>query len=407
MSLRAFGWLLVALFAHEVRAEALAIVNGKVVTLDQAGTLERGTVLVRAGRIVAVGRDLPVPADARVIDAAGGWVTPGLFHPFSHLGLVEVFAFANANDAQHRDAPHGPGLEVHHGLNPEVTGLAAARAAGITRAAAFPASFTQLFAGHGALISVDEGGHVLFKAHGLQWLSIEDIGIRNAGGTRGSAWTTLLDMLDQAHARDASGSAGSALDRKALRAVLAGDVPLAIKVERAADIRNALALVERHPRLKLILVGASEGWQVADAIARAGVPVIVSPFGSTPHTFEMLGATRENASRLHAAGVRVSISPDRNPELPAVGKIRQAAGVAVAHGLPWEHGLRAISLNPAAAFGVGDQLGSIAPGKLADLVIWDGDPLELSSDPVQVFIEGREQSLRSRQSELRDRYLQP
>lgn len=399
---------LLALIAIDLHAGELAIVNGRVVTLDRAGTLEHGTVLIRDDRIVAVGADLDVPAGARVVDAQGRWVTPGLFDPLSHLGLVEVVAFAHANDAQHQDAPHGAGLEVHHGLNPEATGLAAARAAGITRAAAFPATFSRMFAGHGALIATRDDGRVLFKTHALQWLSLDDVGIRSVGGTRGAAWTTLLDMLERAAGRDAPAGPdlpGTRLDLEALRSVLSGEVPLAIKVERAADIRNVLALRTRHPRMRLLLVGASEGWKVADEIARAQVPVVVSALTSVPHTFEMLGATRENAGRLHAAGVRVSISPERTPDLPTIGKIRQAAGVAVAHGLPWEQALRAISLNPAAAFGVDDRLGSIAPGKLADLVIWDGDPLELSSDPVQVFIEGREQSLGTRQAELRDRYL--
>src|SRR5690606_7216739 len=139
-----------------------------------------------------------------------------------------------------------------------------------------------------------------------------------------------------AHA--AQGDCGH-LDVEALRSAMAGAVPRAGQVEMAADIRNALALRERHPKLKLIQVGASEGWKVAPEIARAGVPVIVAAFNALPHSFEMLAATRQNAARLQAAGVVVAISPDRNANIPAIGKIRQAAGVAVGHGLPWEHGL--------------------------------------------------------------------
>lgn len=397
------------LAAVPAAAETIAITNARVATLGPAGIVEDGTVVIRGERIESVAGGGAVPNDARVVDAAGRWVTPGIFNPFSQLGLVEVVAFANANDSKAESSVYSAGIEVRFGLNPRVSSIAAARAAGITRSAAFPATSSRIFGGYGALVEMSGGDEILFKPRALQWVELGNAGVRNGGGSRGAVWTQLLDAFYQAQTDGACTNGPECtwtrVDLDAFRLVLAGHVPLVVHVERVADIRNVLALRDRYPKLKLVLAGASEGWMMAEDIARAGVPVIVSAFNSVPYSFEMLAATRENAARLDRAGVLVAISPDRTPSIPMIGKIRQAAGVAVAHGMPWEAGLQAIMLNPARIYGMEEQLGSIEEGKLADLVIWDGDPLELSTDPVAVFVNGREVSLTTRQTELRDRYL--
>jgi imidazolonepropionase-like amidohydrolase len=154
---------------------------------------------------------------------------------------------------------------------------------------------------------------------------------------------------------------------------------------------------------RAVIVGGAQAWQVAGELARARVPVILDPLVDLPESFDYLGATLENAARLQRAGVQIAfthfVAPTHNAH-----KVRQAAGVAVANGLPWDAALAALTTNPAAIFGLGAELGRIAPGYAADLVLWSADPLEVTSVAEQVWIDGRAQPMRSRQTELRDRY---
>jgi len=160
----------------------------------------------------------------------------------------------------------------------------------------------------------------------------------------------------------------------------------------------------RERRLRIILTGAEEGWMVADEIAAAGVPVILNPTANLPTSYETLGATLRNAARLHAAGVRIAFTG--NDETFRVRELRYNAGIAVAHGLPYAAAIEAITVNPAVIFGLDDRIGSIAPGKLASLVLWSGDPLEPMSQAEMMFINGREQELDdNRPARLRDKYI--
>jgi imidazolonepropionase-like amidohydrolase len=152
-----------------------------------------------------------------------------------------------------------------------------------------------------------------------------------------------------------------------------------------------------------VIVGGAQAWQVAGQLAAARVPVVLDPLVNLPGSFDQLGASLENAARLHAAGVRIAFT-NLNDGTHNARKVRQAAGVAVANGLPWDAALAALTASPAEIFGLGKDYGRIAPGYAADLVLWSGDPLEVTTFAEQVWIEGRPQSMRSRQTELRDRY---
>ena len=196
------------------------------------------------------------------------------------------------------------------------------------------------------------------------------------------------------------------LDKEALKPIVDGKTALVISVDRASDILNVIKLKNEYPKLKPIILGAAEGWLVADELAVADIPVITDTYSNLPGSFETLGSTQANAARLSKAGVRLSIAP-----LSAVGGmtanarlILQYAGNAVAHGMDWDAALKAITLTPAQIYGAGQQLGSLEVGKIADVVVWDGDPLELSSAPTAVIVNGEETPLTSRQIELRDRY---
>jgi imidazolonepropionase-like amidohydrolase len=184
-------------------------------------------------------------------------------------------------------------------------------------------------------------------------------------------------------------------------------MPLLVHVERASDILQVLALRKEFPQLRVVLVGASEGWTVADKIAAAGVPVIASALTDLPYAFEALAATQSNFGRMARAGVKVALGEmggqPRNMKqsagnLVALQKIPGAAGVE------WNAALAAVTSRPAEVMGLGADFGSLRPGRRADVVIWDGDPLELSSAPVLMLIDGIRQPLETRQTRLRDRY---
>lgn len=383
-------------------AETIAIIGGRIHTLSSIGVIEQGTVLIEGDRIAAVGTEIAVPAGARIVDARGAWVTPGIFNSYTHLGLVEVEAVPSAIDNEAATAPFTIGFDVQKGIEGHSALIPVARARGVTRAAIFPVATQSAFAGIGALIHLNSGDSILFQPRALAFVELGASGASRTGGARGALWEMFTGELDQAR-QSRSRSADSA----ALQAVLSGQMPLVAHVERAADILHVLELRERYPKLRPVLLGANEGWRVADRIASARVPVILDSFSNLPADFELLAATQENAARLAKAGVRIAITPIYrfHAAMPHnAGLVTQYAGNAVANGLPWKDALAAITLNPALIFGVAGHLGSLEAGKLADVVVWDGDPLELSTHPKAIFIAGEPVSLESRQSRLRDRY---
>ena len=199
-------------------------------------------------------------------------------------------------------------------------------------------------------------------------------------------------------------------DAAALVPVVSGEQKIYIEVERASDILSILALKDEFPSLDMVLVGVAEGWMVADRIAAAGVPVIASALRDLPVSFEQLAATQSNLGRMVDAGVAVAIggydsSGDHPRNLPQqAGNMVALNRVPGASGLSWGEAFAAITSVPAAIAGLEGRVGVLAPGAHGDVVIWDGDPLETSSAPVRVFIDGVEQPLTNHQTRLRDRY---
>jgi imidazolonepropionase-like amidohydrolase len=244
-------------------------------------------------------------------------------------------------------------------------------------------------------------------------LEMGEGGAERAGGARGSAIValraTLADGRHFARHRAAYDRGEgrpqtlSRIDLEALVPVAEGRMPLIVKVDRASDIVEMIALA-REEGLRIILDGAEEGWRVADVIAAAKVPVIVDPLANLPHSFSQVGASMDNAARLHAAGVAVVLKAGSGVAHRA-RELRYSAGNAVAWGLPHDAAVAAITINPARVFGVADRIGSLAVGRAADLILWSGDPLEPLSQPRLIFVEGLEKPLTARPLDLRDRYL--
>ena len=260
-------------------------------------------------------------------------------------------------------------------------------------------------------------------ARRFQFVELGETGAGIAGGSRASAHLLFRNALREAaelarfpHPIAVKGERSddvllTRFDAAALVPVLQGKQYLLVHVERASDIIQVLALRQEFPRLKIVLVGASEGWTIADRITRAGVPVIASAVNDLPASFEQLAATQSNVGRMRAAGVRVSIGMIDDSDTRNLFLERQYAGNLVAltkipgaTGVSWGDALAMITSRPAEAIGMGGEIGSLAPGRRADVVIWSGDPLEGSSAAEQVFIDGVRQPLDTHQTKLRDRY---
>jgi imidazolonepropionase-like amidohydrolase len=413
-----FAWL--ALFsglagfagAPALAAEPVAIVGAKVYTLGTQGTLEGATVVIDGGRIRAVGRDVAVPAGARRIDAAGKVVTPGLFDSLTRLGIVEVSAVSGTRDSAVKDDRITAAFDVVDALNPDSSLIPINRVEGLTRAVVAPAPGNSLIAGQGAVIHLGAGEDLVVRAPAAMFAVLGEAGAAKAGGSRAAAMLRLKEALEDAKdyaAHRAAFEGGdrreyalSRLDLEALVPVVEGKLPLVVSVDRASDIRAALRLAKDY-RLKLILARVIEGWEVAGEIAAAKVPVLMDPMDNLPQSFEALGATLENAARMRKAGVTVAFMSGDSHN---ARNLRQAAGNAVAYGLPWEEGLRAMTTAPAAIWGIADRYGTLEPGKEADVVIWDGDPLEVTSAAETVFIRGVEMPRDTRHTHLRDRYME-
>lgn len=407
-----------ALLAAPVAAEPVAIVNARVLTMGPAGDVGNGTIVIDGGRIVAVGERIAPPPGARIIDGRGGIVTPGLIQADSTLGAVEVSQVPATADRATHSAGISAGFDVSQGLNPDSILLPVARLAGITRAVVTPlyddrADRQALFAGQAAVIDLGQRPDMVTRPRVAMVLEMGEGGAARAGGARGSAFvalrTTLEDVRHYARNRalyDRGAGRTLALSRidvEALIPVAEGRMPLIVKVDRASDIRDVIAFAREH-RLRIILDGVAEGWRVADEIAGAGVAVIVDPYANLPHSFSELGARLDNAARLNAAGVTLILKAGGGAAHRA-RELRYGAGNAVAHGLPHRAALAALTINPARIFGVADHIGSIEPGRDADVILWSGDPFEPLSRPIAIFVRGIEQPLTARPLALRDRYL--
>jgi imidazolonepropionase-like amidohydrolase len=443
--------LIAALIPTGVTAQTIAITGGTVALGDGSAPIPGGTVVIRNGRIVAAGQ-VGVPAGATVIDAAGKWVTPGLVAGFSRVGLVEVDAVDATNDASATGSPFSAALDVAPAINPRAASIAITRAGGVSRAVVAPITARNIFAGQGAIIDLGEDLQPITRARAFQFVEFGEQGAEEAGGSRASAHALFRNALREA--RDLSGGrtgvAGgqggegqrnaadqrdlpleevpdsrllrtatdrpndvllTRFDAAALVPVLQGRQPLLVHVNRASDIVNVLALKREFPNLRLVLVGAGEGWLVADRIAAARVPVIATALTNLPESFERLAATQSNIGRMAAAGVLVGIGMINDDEARQVRLTTQLAGNLVAltrvpgaTGLSWGDAFAAITSRPAEAFGLGGEIGSLRAGRRADVVIWSGDPLELTSEVEQMLIDGVRQPLETRQTKLRDRY---
>lgn len=397
-------------------AQDFAITNATVATGDGSEPIENATVVVRDGRIVEAGTGVSAPVGVEVIDGRGKWVTPGIFSAVTTLGLADVDAVSESNDTAARNSPFSAALDVAPAINPASQQLLVARADGITRASIAPQPASGIFGGQGAVIDLGADADPITRARAFQIVALGEAGARLAGGSRTGTYAWLDNALHEAQAYAVGRWSGedamlTRADAEALGPVVNGQQALYVRVERASDIREVLKLVRDFPRLDLVLLGVSEGWLVASDIAAAGVPVIADPLDDLPTGFDQIAATQSNIGRMQAAGVTVAIGGMEGGTAEQPRNARQYAGNLVAltrmpgaSGLSWGQALATITSVPARIAGVGDRLGTLSPGATADVVIWDGDPLEVGSAAEAVFIDGVRQPVDNHQTRLRERY---
>ncbi|MEO1922662.1 MAG: amidohydrolase family protein [Sphingomonadaceae bacterium] len=429
-------------FATPAAAQDFAITNATLATGDGSNPIEGATIVVRNGRVDAAGVGVTVPAGVPTLDGTGSWVTPGLFATVTDLGLWDVGAVSESNDTRAGDSPFSAALDVAPAINPQSQHVKVSRAGGITRAAVATMPSSSIFGGQGAIIDTGDDPDPIVRARAFQVVALGEGGARRAGGSRVSAHALFRNALREARQYGAdsriSGTASrppeqrtgddmpldprlvdnrtergddvllSRFDAAALVPVVTGAQKLYVMVERAADIRAVLALRDEFPNLDLVLVGASEGWLVADAIAAANVPVIADALDDLPESFEQLGATQSNIGRMVRAGVKVALNASAMEQpryLPQfAGNLVALTELPGADGLSWGQAFAAISSVPAQISGMGTGAGTLSPGAMGDIVVWDGDPLEVSSTPIKVYIDGIEQPLENHQTRLAERY---
>ncbi len=386
----------------------VAIVNATVHPVSDEA-IEGGTVLFAKGKIVAVGSDIPIPDDARVIDAAGQHVFPGFIHAQSILGLSEIGRTTESTDVQELGEIN-PMIRAQVAYHPASEHLSVAAVHGITTVVPTPSG--SLIAGMPAAMMTD----------GWTW---EEMTIREGlgmvvewpAGTGGERWERQLRLLDDAldktrryerarAANDQDTARQHPLDLRweALVPVVRRDIPVLLSVGDLRQIQAAVAWAERQ-QLRVVLVGSRHMDRVADQLAEKQIPVILTGvIGGPAHAWEGYDATYTIAMRLHQAGVPFCIAGDTGAA--NAYRLPHHAAAAVAFGLPVEQGLKAITLDAARILGIDDVVGSLQPGKDATLVISDGHPLEIRTSNQHVFIRGRSIDMTDKHRRLYERYLE-
>ena len=407
---RLVAGLVISSVAFVSNAATIVITNAKVATQTDTGVIDNATVVVTDGEVSYVGAGASAPGaggDAQTVDADGQWLTPGLIVSDTQLGTVEIGAEATTRDSGVEEFSMGPAFELRYALNPASVLFGTTRATGITTAVVSPSAANDPLAGTGLAISLRDTLDPAQLILSDRLAMFGGVGPKFAdyvGGSRGALVVRLREALAAAkrfnparYTADENGYTSS--DMAALKRWLGSGAPLALEVNQASQILQAITLADEFD-LELIVLGGVEGWKVAKELATASVPVVLDPMDNIPIDFDRLGARLDNAALLHNAGVTIAF---RSENTHNAGWIRQGGGIAVANGLPFEAAIAAITSGPAEIWGLTNR-GSVARGSVADLVLWSGDPLEVTTHAERVMIDGVWMDLDSRQERLLERY---
>ncbi len=408
---------LLAATCSTVSAQEIVAITGGTIYPVSGPKIENGSIVLSDGVITAIGANVAVPANARRIDATGKWITPGLVATATSLGVTEIGAVRDTRDGSARGKDNiAAAFRVWDAFNPQSVSLPVARQdGGITTVGVMPSG--GMVAGLGAAFDLRDGATaegMLRKAPVAMVATLDNAASANSG-SRAEALARLRTLLLDARQFDLNRlryDAGSMRELSATRAdldamqlVLKGTIPLVINADRASEILNVIALGKEF-RLRVVINGGAEAWSVASQLAAARVPVLTGAMNNIPESFAALGQRQENLGLLRAAGVQVAIVGNGagGEDGYNVRNLRYEAGSAVAYGMSWDDALRAITLAPAEILGVSDRVGSLAVGKVANVVIWSGDPFEYATVPERVFVAGSDARVMTRQDQLTRRY---
>jgi imidazolonepropionase-like amidohydrolase len=394
-------------FDANVAASVIYLVGGKV-HVGNGKIIEDAVIKIAGGRIESVGESGSAPGDATAVDLKGKIVTPGLIAADANIGLVEIRAESSTRDDVRKDPhPIHAGYDASSAVNSLSSLFQVNAIDGVTSAAVSPGG--GLISGQVAWVDLVHGAR---DAVARPRVAIDAAIGQGYGGSRAATLAKLREVLSDARfyrqrkaahdRRQSRDLAAHPLDLAALQPVLARRIPLTVSANRATDIL-ALLEIAREFRIRIAILGGAQAWRVADELAKSDVVVIVQPTRNLPGSFDTIGARLDNAALLHRAGVRVGIAALGGAH--NVRSVTQEAGIAVAYGLGHEAALQAVTLNIAEAYGMADHYGSIEAGKVANIAVWEEDPFELSSVPTQVYIRGKAVPMVSRQTLLRDRYM--
>ncbi|CAN5429696.1 amidohydrolase [soil metagenome] len=381
--------------------ESIAITGGYVVPVS-GQPIQNGTVLLRDGKVEAIGSKVKIPRRAQVVDASGKWVLPGFVEVHAHLGVHEEAEGWAGQDTNEMTDPNGARLRALDAINPDDEGFRDALAGGVTTAVVKPGSGNPI---GGQTVALKCWGRVVDEM-----LVKEPVSVKSALGenpkrvygdqkklpsTRLGVAAVIRDAFTKAQdyrdKRTAAEQKKEPFDRdptcEILVRVLDGELPWCQHVHRADDVATAIRLADEFG-YRLVINHGTEGHLVADLIAAKNIPVIIGPLFTTRSKVELRQRSLRNPGLLARAGVQIAITTD-HPVVPINFLVHQAT-LAVKEGLDRDEALRSLTINPARMLGLDDRVGSLTAGLDADVVIWSGDPLDIMSRALQVFIGGRE-----------------
>ena len=398
-----FSLTLCLVFSLSAFSQSVLLKGGMV----HSGTGEEAKlqdILISGNMIAKIGNNLTINGKTQVIELNGLPVTPGLISPMSNLGIVEI----NSLDVTRDDESDilKSGFSIFNAFNPNSTGIAWNRSNGVTSAITSPGSSSFPMFGLASYFVLDGS---------LEIKGLKDIAMfGRMGASYGSRAETLTILESLLELGQKAGSTPveevlemrladqlelQAQDIRALNNLVNKDLPFVLETNRAVDILQAIALKEKYG-LNLVLSSVEEAPMVINQLQASGIPVIIDPMDNIPDSFDELGSSLMLGKVLDQAGIKVMFSTQRSHNYHLM---RQGSGNAVAYGMSYESAIRGMTLTVAETFKLGNR-GSLIEGKIADVVVWDADPLEPSSFPKFVFIDGKLQDLSSRSTRLTERY---